>query len=175
MGINSCLMAGGVICALALLPGISNAQVVRPVSESGQYARSSTREANRLMNQMQYEARRVQYHTQVLDNFVYHTQFAWNTTGIELRRIKSEVNDMSSRLRKLERIENGVPVAEQQAIQNVTPLVQEMANNTDAAINFRNTHHNGFWAPAFMSSTQNLHTEAGAVVHQLHSIEQAAG
>ena len=168
MSIHNCLKAGAVICAFTLVPGISSA-ATRGVD------RSQAREVNHLLNGMQYDARRVEYHVQRMDNFTTHTQFAWDTTGLELRRIRSEINDMGKRLNKLERIKNGAPLAEQQAIQNAAPLVQEMANNEDAAIRYRNSHHNGFWASSFTSYGQNLRTEADTLIRQIHRSQQVAG
>src|SRR5579871_4994761 len=142
MNFENLLKAGAVICAMAFLPAICRAQTCTPESATDHsYALSSGRKARHLLGDMQFDARQVQHHAQVMDNFAYHPQFAWDTTGIELRRIKSEINDMGKRLCRLERIENAVPPAEQRAIQSVAPLVQEMADNTDAAIHFRNTHH----------------------------------
>jgi len=182
MGIESCLKAGAVFCAIAFLPAVSKAQTgvqigtCSPTTASDHsYARSSTREATRLLNDMQYDAQQVKNHAQVMDNFAYHTEFAWNTTGIELRRIKSEINDMGKRLCKLERMENAVPLAEQQAIQNVAPVVRQMADNADAAIHFRNAHHSGLWAPSFTANAQNLQTEANTVIRRIHRSEQLAG
>lgn len=182
MTIQNCLKSGAIICAISFLPAVCQAQTgvqVGTCSSSAasdhSYARTSTRETTRLLNDMQFDAREVQHHAQIMDNFTYHTSFAWNTTGIELRRIKSEVNDMGKRLCKLERMENGVPLAEQQAIQNVAPVVQEMADNADAAIHFRNAHHSGLWAPSFTADAQNLQNEASTVIRQIHGSERLAG
>jgi len=177
MSIENCLKAGAVICAMACMPAISSAQVgtCSPMAPDHSYAQGSTREATHMLNDMQWDARQVEYHAEQLNNFAYHTKFAWDTTGIELRRIKSEVNDMGKRLCKLERMVNTVPLAEQQAIQSVAPVVQVMADNADAAIRFRNTHHSGLWAPSFTANAQNLQTEAGTVIRRIHRSEQMAG
>ena len=182
MGIENCLKAGAVICALAFLPAVSKAQTEVQVGRCSptavsdhSYARSSTREATHLLNDMQYDARQVENHAQVMDNFADHTKFAWNTTGIELRRIRWEINDMGKRLCRLETMQNAVPLAEQQAIHIVAPVVQEMADNADAAIHFRNAHHNGLWAPSFIANAQNLRTEANTVIRQIHGSAKLAG
>jgi hypothetical protein len=177
MKIENCLKAGALICAMAGMPAVSRAQVgtCTPTASDHSYAQGSTRETTHLLNDMQWDARQVEYHAQVMDNFAYHTNFAWDTTGIELRRIRSEVNDMGKRLCKLQRMENAVPLGEQRAIQSVAPVVREMADNADAAIRFRNTHHSGFWAPSFTANAQNLQTEANTVIRRIHRGEQAAG
>ena len=175
MGIET-LKIGVVLCALAFLPAVSKAQTCSPAAVSDHsYARGSTRAATHLLNDMQYDARQVENHAERMDSFAYHTKFAWNTTGIELRRIRWEINDMGKRLCKLETMQKAVPLAEQQAIQNVAPVVQEMADNADAAIHFRNAHHSGFWAPSFTANAQNLQTEANTVIRQIHGSEQLAG
>ncbi|HTS47236.1 MAG TPA: hypothetical protein VMH05_04795 [Bryobacteraceae bacterium] len=182
MAIENCLKAAAVICAIAFLPAVSKAQTrvqigtCSPTAVSDHsYARSSTQEATHLLNDMQYDARQVGNHARIMDNFTYHTKFAWDTTGIELRRIRWEINDMGKRLCKLERMQNAVPLAEQRAIQNVAPVVQEMADNADAAIHFRNAHHSGLWAPSFTANAQNLQTEAQTVIRQIHGSEKLAG
>ena len=176
MNLDSCWKAGALLCAMVFVPAVSQAQIgtCSPAPDRS-YARNSTREATHLLNDMRYDANRVDYHAQQMDNFAYHPAFAWNTTGIELRRIRARVNDMGKRLCKLERMQSALPVAEQQAIQNVAPVVQEMADNTDAAIRFRNAHHSGLWAPSFTANAQNLHTEANVVMHRISRSEQVAG
>jgi hypothetical protein len=181
MSIENCLKAGAVICAITLLPAVSKAQTgaqigaCSPTASDHSYARSSTREATHLLNDMQFDARQARHHAQIMDNLAYHTKFAWNTTGIELRRIRWEINDMGKRLCRLETMQNAVPLAEQQAIQNVAPVVQEMADNADAAIHFRNAHHSGLWAPSFIANAQNLRTEANTVIRQIHGSTKLAG
>ena len=178
MGIDNCFKAGVVICAMAFLPSVSQAQVdtcVPTAANEHSYMGGSTREATHLLDDMQYDARQVAHHAQLMDNFAYHTSFAWNTIGIELRRIKSEINDIGKRLCRLERMENVVPLSERNAIQSVTPLVREMADNTDSAIHFRNLHHSGLWAPSFTADAQNLQNEAHTMIRRLHRSEEMAG
>ena len=176
MSLDCCWRAGALLCAMAFVPVVTQAQIgtCGPAADRS-YTRDSVPDATHLLKGMQYDANRVDYHAQQMDNFAYHPAFAWHTTGIELRRIRAEVNDMGKRLCKLERMQNVLPLAEQQAIQSVAPVVQEMADNADAAIRFRNTHHSGLWAPSFTTNAQNLHAEAKIVARRISQSEQVAG
>jgi hypothetical protein len=176
MNLDSFWRTGALLCAIAFVPAVSQAQIgtCSPAPDRS-YTNNSMREAIHLLNDMRYDANRVDYHAQQMGNFAYHPEFAWHTTGIELRRIRARVDDMGKRLCQLERMQNVLPLAEQQAIQGVAPVVQEMADNADAAIRFRNTHHNGLWAPSFTGNAQNLHTEAHVVMRRISRSEQVAG
>lgn len=154
------LKAGAAVCAMVFVPAVGSA------------AQSAAGRADHLMDHMRYDAQRVEYHAQLMQNFADHTSFTWNTEGHQLRRVKADINDMGRRLSRLERIENSLPASQQVAVQRLAPVVQTMADNADAAINFRNAHHNGFWAPSFMNNAKNLDREANIVSRTIHQGEE---
>lgn len=160
------LKTGAILCAISCLPLLGNAGVTSQATGSRDHSRAA-RKADHLLNEMQYQARRARYHAQVMENLADHPEFSWDTEGLALRQVRSEVNDMGKQLRRLQAMENTVPAADQRIVERVSPVLQEMAQNADAAIRFRNTHHGGYWAGPFMQDVKSLHAEANTIVRTL--------
>ena len=160
MGVGNWLKYSAAVCAMLLLPG------------AGFAAQPVNRDANHLLNDMRYDALQVRHHSRLMQQFADHTQFTWDTEGIELQRIKAEVDDMGKRLSRLQQIEGTISPSEQHAVERLAPEVRYMADNTDAAINYRNAHETDFWATSFMQNAKNLNQEAKTASRIIHRGEE---
>jgi len=165
MHAHKVLKLGAAVCAVSFLAAASNAAVTPRTG----------RRTTHLLNDMQYDARQIAHHAQVMENLADHTQFSWDTEGLELRSVRTEINDMGNRLGRLQAMENAVAPSEQQAIQRLQPLVEQMAQNADAAIQFRNSHHSGYWAGPFMTDVKSIHAEANTLVRTIHRDRERLG
>ena len=177
MDITNWLRTGAVVGAMVLAPAVSMAArlkscLAEPATPES-YTQNFSGEATRLLNDMRYDAHKVAYHADNLENFATNTEIDWQLHADQLTRIKHEVNDMGQRLCRLEAIEGAVAPWQRTAIRQVAPLVQYMADNTDDAINYVNAHQGEFWVPSYSRNVQNLDTEATTVARRVHNDEEA--
>jgi hypothetical protein len=179
MSIMRWLKTGTVIGAIVLAPGVGMAAQVKacvaspPTPES--YTWNFSREGTRLLNEMRYDAHRVAYHADNLKNYELNPEIDWQLHADQLVKIKREVNDMGKRLCRLEVIRGAIAPWEQNAVRQVAPLVQYMADNSTDAINYLNAHQGEFWVPSYRLEVRNLNTEAHTLARKVHNDENLAG
>ena len=179
MDITKWLKTGAVIGAIVLTPAISMAARVQscvagPATPES-YTWDFSREATGLLNDMRYDAQRVAHHATNLEDFAMNSDIDWQFHADQLTKIKREVDDMGKRLCRLEVIEGAVAPWQQAAINQMAPVVQLMADNTDDAINYMNAHQGEFWVRSYRMNVQNLDTEASTVARKVHRDEERGG
>lgn len=169
------LRAGAVVGAMVFAPTAAMAARVQSCVAGPATAESYTwnfnREANRLLKDMRYDARRVNYHADKLEQFAMNPQIDWQIHADQLNLVKARVDDMGKRLCRLEEIRRVATPDQQQAIRRTAPLVRYMADNTDAAIHYLNAYQNNFWTPAYRTYVQNLTNESHTLSHRIHQEE----
>jgi hypothetical protein len=162
--------AGLVLSAITLSPAISLARVESCASRPGYNTGTTSRTASRLFREMRRDARRVAYQTLQIQSFTSEWDTTWAGHADRLNQIKAEVDDMGKRLCRLETMQSAQEPREQKIVAQVAPLVQEMADNTDAAINYLNAHQARFWPPSYKTYTQNLYKEARTLAADVHAL-----
>jgi hypothetical protein len=175
MDITKWLQTGAVIGAMIFAPAIGMAARAQSCAAGPATAESYTwnfhREANHLLKDMRNDARAVNSNADKLEGFAMNTNISWQIQADYLTRIKARVDDMGKRLCRLEEIKRVATPEEQAAIHQVHPLVQYMADNTDAAINYTNTYQNNFWTPSYRTYVQNLAHESHMLRNKVHQEE----
>jgi hypothetical protein len=163
MGIKQSMQIGISIGMLILLPAISMAKdrscVTGPPTPRS-YTWDFSREASRLLKDMRYDSLLASHHAAVLQTVALNPDESWASRAYQLSRIRAEVDDMGKRLCRLETIRRAVAPWEQQAIEQIAPLIQDMADNAADAINYLNAHQAAYWTPSYRVYTENLYTEA---------------
>jgi hypothetical protein len=174
MGIMKWLKTGAVVGAMTLAPTISMQAAVQacnpigpPSSES--YTSNFPGEGSHLLADVQQDARRAAYHASQLESYTNNPEITWELHADQLQRIRHDVNDMGKRLCRLETIRRDLSPWEQQALSQVAPQLQYMADNTTDAIHYVNQYENNFWVPSYKSYTQNLYHEANTVSRTIHN------
>lgn len=95
--------------------------------------------ASNLLNEMQAQALHVTKEVGPLQ--VQEIELAWQEQGSLLERAKGHVNIVGSDLMKLDQMKSKLEPWQQSLVHKITPEVQEMVFQTDAAIHTLNAHH----------------------------------
>jgi hypothetical protein len=117
-------------------------------------------EANRLFQAVQSDADQARYHADQLDTFARDSSLSWDSNEEQLQALKQEVNDMGRKLCRLETIRRVVAPWQQAEIDRIATTVRLMADNTEDAIRFGNTHQEDLWLPVYTKYADNLYAQS---------------
>lgn len=131
-------------------------------------------EASDLLNQVGLEAANVADRSDRLEQLAADNEVSWEIHASQLARIKSEVNEISNQLCRLETIRRATAPWQKQAIKRLAVRDRELADNTAAMISFLNTHHQELWLPAYRGYANDLYQSADATAHSLQEYVQYA-
>ena len=109
------------------------------------------------------------YHADQLDHF--SPGIGWQEHAYQLNAIRDEVNDMGSKLCRLETIRRVVSPWEQKAIDDAAPLITEMANEAQSAIVFLNGNHQHLFNPAYQEYSQDMYQQSSKLSRQMSEFE----
>ena len=158
-----CLFAGALILPAASLSSNRACALGAPTAQS--YTWNFRQEAQALLDDVGAEAWQASYHADRLQNF--SQQIDWQEHADELNAIRTEVNDMGSKLCRLEVIRRVVAPWEQQAIDDAAPLIVEMSNEAQSAITFLNDNHNHLFNPAYHAYSEEMYQQSSKLSHEL--------
>ena len=155
----------GLSAALAAFPvtltaASSTRECVNGKPTAASYTWDFHKEADRLFTEIQSDSQQVVNHAAKLQSFSDDYELDWQPNADQLNRLKSEVNDVGQKLCRLETIRRVVAPWQQNAIDQIAPSVQLMADNVQDAIMFGNAHRNDLWNPTFRRYADNIYTEA---------------
>ena len=122
-------------------------------------------EAQALLGEVDSDAWQVSYHADQLQHF--SPEIDWQLHADELNAIGDEVNDMGSKLCRLEQIRRVASPWEQRAIGEAAPLITEMANEAEAAITFLNDNHNHLLNPTYHAYSEEMYQQSSKLNHQM--------
>jgi len=162
-----CLFAGSLILPAASVPTNQSCASGAPTAQS--YTWNFRQEAQELLDDVGAEAWQASFHADHLQNFPL--QIDWQEHAIELNAIRVEVNDMGSKLCRLEAIRRVVAPWEQKAIDDAAPLIVEMSNEAQSAITFLNDNHNHLFNPAYHAYSEEIYQQSSKLSHQLSEFE----
>jgi hypothetical protein len=84
------------------------------------------------------------------------------------------VNEMSTKLCRLESIRRVTDPWQQQAIDRVASTVNLLADNTQGAIEFMNNHRQELWSSTYKNYVNNLYTDANHLSNSVSDFIQYA-
>ncbi len=177
MKLNQFVKSGYLIAAMVALPALAAAApkecvAGKPTAQS--YTWNFDREASRLLSRLEQDSLNARMHAATLQTFDENQQVHWQTHASELMSIKRDINDMGSKLCRLETIRRVVEPWQQQAIDRVAPQIRLMADNEGDALTFLNNNHEYLWAPTYRKYADNLYSEASQVSHSVNNYEELA-
>ena len=105
-------------------------------------------EANRTFEPVARDDAAVLDHAARLDTFSRQPGIRWQSHGVELDAIKARVNDMGSKLCRLETIRRVLDPWQQREVDRIANRVQLLADNTQDAIQYLNTYQSRLLMPA---------------------------
>jgi hypothetical protein len=177
MGITKSLKIGVSAGAVFLLPLISVAKEPSCVTRAGtppSNTRNCSREASVLLRDIRDDALRASHEAVVLQIVAQNPDESWASRAYALSSIQAEVDDMGKRLYRLQAMEPAIEPWQQDAVKQIAPLVRYMADNTDDAIHYLNSHQESFWGPPYRTYAGNLYTEAALLQRQIHRHQKVA-
>jgi len=161
MSVSHCIRFGSCLSAVALLlPGATGSMnrscaLGPPTAQS--YTWNFPREAQGLLKEVVSEAREVRQNADTLQRMTTDPDIDWEPQAMELNQIRGAINEMGTRLCRLESIRRVASPWEQKAIDADAPLIAEMANEAQAAITYLNDNHHDLFNPTYRDYAAGLY------------------
>jgi signal transduction histidine kinase len=130
--------------------------MVTVITATPQYAADN--EASDLLKQIQTQAVQLSNDSATLASFS-RSSLSRQSHAAYLNMVKQHINQTGRDLGRLEEIKSYAAPWQQQAINQLVPLAQQVASNTEAAINYLNENPNSLFAPTY---AQTLEAIAGS-------------
>lgn len=169
MKIRDLVLSAMVAGAFALLPPAMQAAVPSGGCTGPSAASSvatSPKDVDTLLRQVRFDAGQAKYHADRLRmNAGEPDAVSWVSDISQFDQIRSAVNDMGRQVCVLESMRPALPTTEQERIDRLSAHLTLMADNTQVAITFGNTHRETLWEPQFQQYLNNIHAEAANVHH----------
>lgn len=165
----------GVLLAVSAMSfaGTSKSTVqARPAKASSTW--DIHKEATDLLSGIETDSQHVRSLADELEVLRLHLTVGWDVHGQKLEEIRQAVNDMGTKLSRLETIRSSAFPWQQRVIDHVAPLVQLMADNAQDAILFLNANQQGLWKPEYGKYTRNMVAEADQIATSVHEFETYA-
>jgi hypothetical protein len=180
MRLRTLLWSGCISAALALYAVPASAastshQCVAAEPTAASYTWDFKGEATTIFKDIQSDAQDALYHADMLQAFARDPHMTWDAHADELSYLKSEINDIGAKLCRLQTIRRVVAPWQQNEIDQIVTDTQLMADNTQDAMLFGNTHRNELWLAAYQKNVNSLEDEANALTHSVGHAVQFAG
>ena len=102
-----------------------------------------------------------------LQSFTRFNEENWRTHTVELDRLKTGINEMSSMMKRLEEIRPSAAPWERQAIDEAHKLLASMAADTETAIKTLNNNTDRLYLSAYRTPITNLASESQRLLSSL--------
>ncbi len=132
------------------------------------------KEATDLLSGIETDSRHIRSFAGELETYRTQLTAGWVLHGEKLMEIRDAVNDMGTKLSRLETIRSSTLPWQQQAIDRVAPLVRLTADNAQDAILFLNANQGSLWKPEYGKYARNMATEAREIATSVREFEQYA-
>ena len=132
-------------------------------------------EANNLFKDVQADAQNALYHADKLLSFTDSRQLSWISHAGQLNPLKQDINDMGTKLCRLETIRRVTAPWQQREIDRLAKEERLMVYHTQQAIRFGDAHTRTLWLPTYQTDVTNLFNEAQALNRSVnHAVEYAS-
>lgn len=105
-------------------------------------------QASQLLQQAKTSAAQLRRDTVQMQSWV-GSQLTWESHAQQINAIKEHVNNSGKILSELHNARDGAEAWQQDAIDRITPMLHEMASNTEGIINHLNEHQGKTWVPQY--------------------------
>jgi len=117
-------------------------------------------EANTIFKDIQSDADQALNDAGHLQSLDRDSLVSWESHAQQLESLKTEINDIGAKLCRLQTIRRVLAPWQQQAVDQIASEAQLMANHTQDAIVFGNTHRSDLWLAPYPGDVNNLESEA---------------
>ena len=164
--VSSCVSAAMAVFAV---PGMGAAvhECVPGSPTQASYTWDFKAEANSIFQDLATLTRQTRNDADRLETYERGSGVSWEIQADQLDMIKQEVDDMGTRLCRLESIRRVLAPWQQAEVDRIAKAVQLMADNTQDAIVYLGAHEEELWVPAYQKYTNNLYQEAGTLAESL--------
>ena len=169
---SGCVLSMVLLCPVAAMPAAKSCEGGPPTAQS--YTWNFSREASALLDGVASDAVQARDHAAKLESMMVDANVGWAAHAFELSQIRAEVNDMGSKLCRLETIRRVSAPWEQQAIRRAAPLIARMVANAEAAIQFMNGHQEDLFQPGYRALGTNLYNESDNLARSVREFENYA-
>ena len=159
-GMILCSVSAGMVFAAAPVATQEARACVCGKPTAASYTWDFKGETNKTFKTIQDDVSQVRYHAANLEAFSYDLNVSWDSHLGQLSQLADAVNDLGSKLCRLETIRRVDAPWQRAEIRRIATTVQLMADNAADAMTYLNTHHHELWLPAYRKYTTNLYTEA---------------
>ena len=122
-------------------------------------------EANAIFSDIRADAEQASEHADQLAGFTRNDQIDWEEHAEQLDGLKADVNDMGTKVCRLETIRRVVAPWQQAEIDRIAADVRLLADSTEDAIRFGDTHSRELWLPTYQKYVNNMFDLSGKLEH----------
>ena len=162
-------LIGCVAAALSAAPAFAAAGeciVQKPTPAS--YTWNFRQEANQDFKNLEFHAAQATRHAEVLQSMSTRADsVSWVSDVNQLDQIRSAVNSMGQEICRLETIRRAVTPRQRRTIDRIARDITLLADNTQDAMAFGNSHRETLWVPAFQRYVNTMYTEARKLTRDL--------
>ena len=119
--------------------------------------------ASALLAEIQKETAALSLHADTLGTFAWNPQYSWQSHATYLDRVKGHINEVGSRIAKLQRMRNAVHPWQQQAITEVTAHAAQVASSTQAAIVHLRENQNRLFVSEYRDHLKTIADRSGSM------------
>lgn len=156
------LTAGLVALLPALLPAAEKGAAAFPADPAG------------ILKVLQAQAAQTATDAEELASISRFGNTSLQTHSIRLDAVKDGLNAMAITMAHLESVRDSENAVERAATDHATQLLQQMANETRAAIGMLNQDGSSFWRPSYEHHVDNLESASSKLAASLKEVVQLA-
>ena len=155
---GSILRISGALAALALMLALNVPFVAAQTADSKQISS--------LLSEAQHHADLAEDDASTLQGFT-RSKLSWQTHGKQLELMKAHVNDLGKVTKQLNDLRSEGSPWQQEAIDQINPLLQDMADHLTATMNHLNENQNRVHMPAYQDYVHGNHELANKTVQAI--------
>lgn len=106
--------------------------MISPVAQSASTSGEDSKEVSQLLSDTKLEAHELELDTQTIKSFI-RSDLSWQTHATKLNEIREHINKTGKLLAKLHSAREEGSAWQQKAIDEIEPLLKELAANTESA------------------------------------------
>jgi DNA repair exonuclease SbcCD ATPase subunit len=128
---------------------------------------NDSEEVTKLMSEVKSEAVQLKDDAEDMKSFTRSKQLSWESHAAKIEQIKQHVNKSGELLSKLQDAKASASAWQKQAIDEITPLLRELAANVSSTIEHLNKNRNRIHTPPYtdyVASTADLATDLSGLI-----------
>ncbi len=137
-------------------------------------ATPDSRRAAQLLQAVREDAIDARNHADRIRGYTTNTVLSWDAHAGQLAQIRSDINDIGSKLSALQAIRGDVSPWERDAIDRTAGLVPLLADNAQDALQYVAHNESRFWTPEYRKYADNLYTLSSDLSRSVGAYEEFA-